>query len=116
MNGTELKTIEKQSHQQPHDGMVALAQQLERHHVQPAPGTNPPLPQPFPALLWQGLGGGILIGALLGLLFGVALYQGMLIIPGWEGLFSLGPFTFHVFWTMMGVALGLLLGGVGTMD
>jgi hypothetical protein len=34
---------------------------------------------------------------------------------GWEAIFSLGPFTFHFFWTMMGLSLGMLLSGVGTI-
>jgi hypothetical protein len=102
---------------QRHDGhgMRPMAEESVQYHTRPAPGTAEPIPRPFPALLWYGIGGGLVIGAALGLLFGWLLFSGALAPRGWEGIFSLGPFTFHVFWTVMGAALGLLLGGVATL-
>ena len=47
------------------------------------------------------------LGALRGLLVAWLLYTGTVDVPGWEGLFSMGDFTFYSFWTMHGVATGM---------
>jgi len=106
---------QKDGHQKADHGMRDLAATLERHYTLPAPETAEPLPRPFPAALWYGTAAGLIAGAALGLLFGRLLFNGTIAPPGWEGIFSLGPFTFHFFWTMWGAALGLVFGGVGTL-
>lgn len=55
---------------------------------------------------------GLLLGALVGLVFGALLFNGSLAPSGWERLFSLFPAPFHFMWTMFGAALGLMIGGV----
>ncbi|MCE7981781.1 MAG: hypothetical protein DYG89_11345 [Caldilinea sp. CFX5] len=96
-------------------GVVALAERVERHHIQPLPDAHELVPDPFPPLLWHGLGWGALIGLLLGLLFAWLLLSSTLVIQNAEGLFSLVPFTFYTLWAMVGAAVGILLGGVGTI-
>jgi hypothetical protein len=68
--------------------------------------------QSFPDGIWSATWLGILIGTGIGLIFGVLMFQGIITIPGWEGLFSMTPFTFHVFWGVVGLALGLITGGL----
>lgn len=111
MESQEQETKERNGR----NGMVSLAEKSERHYTQPMPTTVAPLPRPFPPVLFFGLGLSIMTGALLGLLFGGLLAVEGLSISGWEGLFSLGRFTFHFYWTMMGAALGLFIGGVATI-
>ncbi len=97
------------------DGMVAMARANERAHLAPAPGAKPPPSPPFPpALLW-GLVFGALGGALVGLVVGALLLNRTLVVPGWEQLYSMTPGTFFTFWVGIGLAVGLLLGGVGTL-
>lgn len=96
-------------------GMVALAEKVEQHYTRPAPNAEHVEARLFPAPVMRRLAVGILAGALLGLLFGVLLFQSIVVVPGLEGLFSMGPFTFHVFWTLMGVSLGILLAGLATL-
>ncbi|MBK8905189.1 MAG: hypothetical protein IPM53_28665 [Anaerolineaceae bacterium] len=102
---------QKQAHRGNGRGMKPTAEKVVRHHTHPAPETAVPYPPVFPRQLWLGLWGGMAIGAVVGLIFGWLLFTGILAPRGWEAIFSLGPFTFHFFWTM----LGLLLGGGGTI-
>ena len=95
--------------------MRSLAESLERYHTQPAPEVTRPAPNIFPPLLQIGLGLGTFMGALLGWLFGWLLLNGTLVIPGWEGIYSLEPVTFYTFWIITGAAAGLLVGGIGTI-
>lgn len=97
------------------DGMVAMARANERAHLAPAPGAEPPSRRPFPAIIGWGLLGGILIGAAAGWLFARLLLNGTLVIPGWEQLYSMAPGTFYTFWVGLGIAAGIILGGVGTI-
>jgi hypothetical protein len=97
------------------NGMIPVAERIEHHHRQPAPDARAQVPEPFPPILWRGLGWGMLGGLLLGLLFAWLLRSGTIVISGWEGVFSLVPITFYTFWAMMGAALGLLVGGIGTI-
>ena len=97
------------------EGMVDLAERIFRHHTTPFPEAYRPAVNPFPRLLSVGLWLSVLIGGLLGLGFGALLQNNRLVIPGWEGLYSMSPFTFHAFWTIMGIALGILVGGVATL-
>lgn len=102
-------------YQQGNDGMVGMARENERAHLAPAPGAEAPDHRPFPAVLGWGLLGGILVGALAGWVFARLLLGGALVIPGWEQLYSMAPGTFSTFWTGIGIAVGLLIGGVGTI-
>lgn len=105
---------ERQQHARPANGrgMKPLAAELIHAYQQPALGTAVAQPHYFPRRLWLGLWGGALAGAIIGLLFGRLLFAGTLAPRGWEAIFSLGPFTLHVFWTLLGVAAGLAIGGV----
>lgn len=80
----ELKEAPKEAHANGR-GMVALAERVERHHVQPLPDAHEAVPNPFPPLLWRGLGWGALIGLLLGLLFAWLLLSSTLVIPNEKG-------------------------------
>jgi len=51
----------------------------------------------------------------LGLLLQYLLRNGLLVISGTEGLYSMTPFTFAAFWVVVGAAFGLLVVGVGTL-
>ena len=114
MTTTEIDEREKQKHGD-HDGhkqdMLHLSEQIERHYTSPSPAATIHTPAFFPASLDRGLLGGLLLGALLGVLFGWLVHSGSISPRGWEGLFSLGPFTFYAFWAFTGTALGLLIGG-----
>jgi len=103
---------QKQRPQSNGHGMRPVAEELVRYHTKPAPETAVPYPRPFPQTLWLGLWSGIVIGAVAGLIFGWLLYTGVIAPSGWEAIFSLGPITFHFFWTMMGLSLGMLIGGI----
>ena len=117
---TEIYTQEKvkQDGRNENNGkqsMLKLAEREVRHHTTPSPDAQEPAIDPFPRPVNGGLWLSILISGLLGLGFGVLLQNNLLVIPGWEGLYSLAPFTFHACWTLMGVALGILIGGVATL-
>ncbi|MFW6182950.1 MAG: hypothetical protein ACOC8X_04070 [Chloroflexota bacterium] len=96
-------------------GMLELAERIEAHYTAPSPQATAYAPNFFPRLLDHGILWGLLAGAVLGVLFGWLLHSGRLTPSGWEGLFSLTPFTFFAFWAFAGAALGLLLGGVATL-
>ena len=97
-----------------HD-MRPLAVEVERVHSRPVPESVWPDPKPFPAVFWYGLLASVVIGAVVGLVFARLLFTGVIAPRGWEGIFSLVPFTFYFFWMMMGLALGLAVGGVVTV-
>ena len=92
--------------------MQQLSQEEIAHHTRPAPRAQPPEIDPFPPGIWIGLWRGIAGGALLGLIIGNLLFQGVIQIEGIEGLFSMTPFTFHAFWVFAGAAAGLFVGGL----
>lgn len=109
-------TRERDGEDKKHEnGMVPAAERLERHHLAAAPGAADPLPNPFPAAVVRGLGAGVGTGAVVGLLVGILLYQNVLIVPGWEQLYSAGNVTFYVLWTLFGVAAGILFIGGGSL-
>jgi hypothetical protein len=89
--------------------MQALARRSEREAEERLPGAGPPQVPPFPPRVVAGLWLSILLGALLGLVLGGLLRSNTIVVPGWEGLYSMGPFTFHVFWLFAGAALGILV-------
>lgn len=97
------------------DGMVEMARENERFHLAPAPGAVPPAPEPFPRPVIAGLVLGAVGGGLLGFGFARLLLAGTIAVPGWEQLYSMSPGTFSTFWVGIGVAVGVLLGGVGTI-
>ncbi|MCA9871998.1 MAG: hypothetical protein KC441_00010 [Anaerolineales bacterium] len=113
---TKTKTGKQdRNHRGNGSGMKPLAEELVRYHKKPAPETAVPYPRPFPHTLWLGLWSGIVIGAVAGLIFGWLLYTGAIAPAGWEAIFSLSPVTFHFFWTMMGLSLGMLIGGLAAI-
>lgn len=94
--------------------MLALAEQVEDHYTRPSPLAEF-RPTVFPDLLGHGIFWGLFLGALLGILLAWLAHNGRLTPSGWEGLFSLVPFSFYAFWSFMGAALGLAIGGVATL-
>lgn len=109
------RQTERQEEEHPGDGMVAIAERIERYHIAPVPGAAEALPNPFPPIVTRGLWLGAILGGVVGLLFGVLLSSGTLVVPGWEQLFSVGTVTFSVLWTLFGVAAGILTVGVGAI-
>ncbi len=107
-----MKTRNRKSQATPM-GMKELAREVGDFHRRTFPEARHPLPHPFAARIVRGLWLGIALGLLIGLAFGILLHQGT--IPGWERLYSLGAFTFYVLWAMLGVAAGIIIGGVGGM-
>ena len=95
--------------------MQRLAGQVEAHHLQPYPGARPPDVNPFPAGVMRGLWIGMLAGALAGLVLGLLLQRNIIAPRGWEGLYSMTPFTFVAFWVLLGLAVGMLIVGVGVI-
>lgn len=95
------------------DGMRELAKREEDFHTRPFPEAEAPPIDPFSPAVMRGLWLGALIGGIVGAIFGYLLQQNLLVVPGWEMLYSMGPFTFVVFWVFMGIALGVMLIGVG---
>ncbi len=65
----------------------------------------------IPSSLWFS----VALCGLAGLLFGSLLYNSLLAIVGWHGLFSLGNVTFYSFWTMLGVSGGILVLGISLL-
>lgn len=105
----------ERSREGPRRGVEPEAQRVREEYLEPTPGARELRPDPFPARILWGLLAGVVLGGLVGWILG-SLLQGLtLVVPGWELLYSMGPFTFRFFWTMMGVAAGILLVGVGTM-
>ena len=92
--------------------MQALARRSEREAEERLPGAGPPQVPPFPPRVVAGLWLCMLLGALLGLVLGGLLRSNTIVGPGWEGLYSMAPFTFHVFWLFAGAAMGILVAGV----
>lgn len=118
MNEQE-RTKEREHERVQRDGelsqMQAMAQRNEEQRTSPLPQAEPPAVTPFPPLVVGGLWIGILAGALLGLIWGILLRTQTIVVPGWEGLFSMAPFAFEFFWLIAGVALGVVLAGIVTL-
>lgn len=95
--------------------MLDLAEKVEAHYTSPSPQATRQAPNVFPRLLNYGLVLGIILGAGAGLFLALLLQSGRLVPQGWEGLFSLSPFTFYVFWAFAGAALGIIVGGLITL-
>ncbi len=93
-------------------GMQALSEKEELHYTAPLPEAVSPPIQPFPARILRGLAASALIGLLVGVVFGLLLQNNVLVIGGWEGLYSMTPFTFVFFWAIMGLALGVITIGI----
>ena len=91
------------------DGMRAMTDDILDHHQQPYPQAR--MVTPFPKPIMRALSWGLLAGLLLGILWAQLMLREVVQIASFEGLFSMTPFTFSVFWAMMGAALvGLLVG------
>lgn len=95
--------------------MLDLAQKVEAHYTSPSPQATRHAPNVFPRMLNYGLLLGIILGVGAGLLLALLLQSGRLAPQGWEGLFSLSPFTFYAFWAFVGAALGIVAGGLITL-
>ncbi len=110
---TDVIVADRPEHREDrHDGMRDLAHRLEAYHTAPYPDAVRLEVDPFPERVMNGLWIGILVGGVLGAIFGALLRNNTVAPRGWEGLYSMTPFTFVVFWTMVGVALGMLVIGV----
>jgi hypothetical protein len=92
--------------------MVEMARQNEAAHLSLVPGATTPKIDPFPRGVLMASWFGLLLGAIVGLGFAGMLLNGLLVVPGWEQLYSMTPRTFATFWTGIGAALGLLIAGV----
>ncbi len=95
--------------------MLDLAQKVEAHYTSPSPQATRHAPNVFPRMLNYGLILGIILGVGAGLLLALLLQSGRLAPQGWEGLFSLSPYTFYAFWAFAGAALGIVVGGLTTL-
>lgn len=95
--------------------MQHLAQKVEAHYTRPLPDAQPMPYQPFPRPVMLGLWAGLLIGALFGLLAGALLHNFVISISALDALYSMGPFTFYAFWTITGIAAGILFIGVAAI-
>ena len=95
------------------DGMQALAKEGVQFHTRSLPEAEPS--RAYPPVVMRGLYASIVVGALLGGLFGYLLQDNILAVSGWEALYSMGPFTFVAFWALIGIALGVLLGGIAAI-
>lgn len=111
---TEVVVVVEREEQEMGDGagMQRAAREVEQFYRRRLPESEELDPAPFAAPIVRGLWIGMLAGALIGLLFGQLLLDRILVVPGWEGLYSMGPFTFGTFWTLMGLAAGLAIGGL----
>lgn len=104
----------EEQHEDGQSMMLELAEQVEDHYTRPSPAAEY-RPNFFPELLDHGIFWGILLGAVVGILFAWLVHTGRVTPTGWEGLFSLVPFSFYSFFAFVGGALGLLVGGVITL-
>lgn len=110
---TAHREMTVKEHHNGYSKMQQLSAELEAYHTKPAPEAHYLDVDPFPRAATQGIPIGLAVGAGLGLAFGL-LQQAYIITPrGWEGLFSMTPFTFVSFWTLIGAAFGLAVIGVG---
>lgn len=99
---------------QPDSMMLEVAEQVEEHYTRPSPASSG-WPNLFPDLLDHGIFWGLFLGALAGILLAWLVHTGRVMPTGWEGLFSLVPFSFYSFFAFLGAALGLAVGGVATL-
>ncbi len=95
--------------------MHRLAAEELQHYLASLPKAHAPQTNPFPHSIWWGLGVGIVVGAILGVIFGLLLLRDLVVMPGWEGLYSMAPGAFIAFWLFAGTALGMIVGGVGAI-
>lgn len=109
--------VYEREEQQPVDGhrlMLKLAEQLEEHYTRPSPAASY-RPDTFPKILDWGIFWGLFLGALLGIFIAWLVHSGQVTPTGWEGLFSLAPFSFYAFFVFAAAAAGLLAGGTATL-
>ncbi|NTU79462.1 MAG: hypothetical protein HGA45_08675 [Chloroflexales bacterium] len=95
--------------------MAQLAEQITRHYDEPAQQSRPPIPEPFPPAVMHGLSLGAAQGAAVGAVIGYVLANNMLVVPGWELMYSAAPATIITLWLFLGAALGVATVGVGTL-
>lgn len=104
----------EEQHEDGQSMMLDLAEQVEEHYTRPSPQATFK-PNFFPELLDHGIFWGLFLGALLGIFLAWLVHTGRFTPTGWEGLFSLVPFSFYSFFAFVGAAAGLLVGGVATL-
>jgi hypothetical protein len=103
------------SHGHQMQGMTQMAEQVTRHYDEPAPHSERPHPEPFPPAVMRGLALGTALGTVVGVVFGYLLANSILVIPGWELMYSGAPATIYTLWTFLGAALGVATIGVGAL-
>ncbi|MBZ0304722.1 MAG: hypothetical protein K8I82_01520 [Anaerolineae bacterium] len=103
----------EEKHKQ-HQGMQHMAAEVVEHYTEPSPMVTE-APEFFPAAVMNGLTIGAAVGALLGFGLGYLLREFIIVVPGWEGLFSMETWTFLVFFTLIGSAIGLFVIGSATV-
>lgn len=96
-------------------GMAEMAEQVTRHYDTPVPHSHWPSPDPFPPAVMRGLALGAVAGAIVGAVFGYLLANNILVVPGWELMYSGAPATLYTLWAFLGVALGIATVGVGAL-
>lgn len=97
------------------DGPRELARRTQAFHRQAMPEAVMPPVVPFTKVMLIMLLVGILVGGVGGYFFGDALFSGEILIPGWEGIYSMLPNAFYFMWIMIGAALGIVIIGGGTL-
>lgn len=102
-----------QRHEQ--QGMDQMAEQVTRHYDTPAPHSHWPDREPFPPGVMRGLALGATLGAALGMAAGYLLANNILVVPGWELMYSGAPATIITLWAFLGVALGVATVGVAAL-
>jgi hypothetical protein len=95
--------------------MKEVAHEVVIHHLAPAPITDEVMPDFFPPLVMRGLGFGALIGGILGLIFGNLFMANTITVGGWDNMYSLAPAAFLTLWTMIGVAVGVVIIGIAAI-
>lgn len=96
-------------------GMATMSEQVTRHYDTPAPHSKRPDLDLFPPGVLRGLALGVALGAVVGALAGYLLAQNILVVPGWELMYSGAPATIYTLWAFLGVALGVATVGVGAL-
>jgi len=99
--------MDEKGHEAKGHAAVELAERIERERLAPVAGAAELVPRPFPAAVLWSLLAGVVLGGVVGLVFGWLLYRGSITVTGSEQLFSAGSFSFHTLWAACGIAAGI---------